>query len=311
MPSGSLTANPTLALPKSIPMILSIDCKFNQKRMGKQTPGEGRKIYRLSLVEDRTHEQIGSVRFTRVKLVAGLVSFAVITVLLLYALIALTPLRTTIPGYPDAHFRKQAINNAIRIDSLENSITRWKLYVDNLTKVIAGEQTLDLDSMMSSGVARYISDKAEAELAASDSMLRAAAEKEEHFGVSSSAKPLPIEGMQFFSPIKGVVSKPYDKVLHPAVDITAPANSVVCSVLDGTVIFAGWSDDYGYVMQIQHPGNIVSSYSHNEKLLKSAGDKVTAGTPIAIVGSTENVDHLHFELWYSGDAVDPGKYINF
>ena len=60
--------------------------------------------------------------------------------------------------------------------------------------------------------------------------------------------------------------------------------------------------------------NIVSIYKHNQKLLKKTGDKVSAGSPIALVGNTGAVttgDHLHFELWYKGEAVDPVKYIKF
>ena len=120
--------------------------------------------------------------------------------------------------------------------------------------------------------------------------------------------------MHFFTPLKGVVSQGYDPLLHPYIDITAPANSVVMSVLDGTVINAGWSDDSGYTIQIQHSDDIVSIYKHNQKLLKKTGDKVTAGSPVALVGNTGALttgDHLHFELWYRGEAVDPTKYINF
>ena len=51
-----------------------------------------------------------------------------------------------------------------------------------------------------------------------------------------------------------------------------------------------------------------------KKLLKKAGDKVTAGTPIALVGNSGSLTtgaHLHFELWYKGETVDPTQYINF
>ena len=105
-----------------------------------------------------------------------------------------------------------------------------------------------------------------------------------------------------------------DLVTGDNIDITAPAGSVVKATLDGTVIFAGWSDDSGHTIQIQHDGDIVSIYKHNEKLLKKAGDKVTAGSPIALVGNSGELttgDHLHFELWHKGEAVDPTRYINF
>jgi murein DD-endopeptidase MepM/ murein hydrolase activator NlpD len=41
---------------------------------------------------------------------------------------------------------------------------------------------------------------------------------------------------------------------------------------------------------------------------------VKAGTPVALVGSSGSLtkgDHLRFELWYAGEAVDPTAYISF
>ena len=85
-------------------------------------------------------------------------------------------------------------------------------------------------------------------------------------------------------------------------------------MLDGTVINDSWSDDTGYTIQIQHNGDLISIYKHNEKLLKKTGEKVTAGSPIALVGNTGKLttgEHLHFELWYQGETVDPARYISF
>ena len=131
---------------------------------------------------------------------------------------------------------------------------------------------------------------------------------------AAEKRKLPIEGMHFFCPLKGVISQGYNPVSHPYIDITAPAGSVVKAVLDGTVIYSGWSEDYGHTIQIQHEEDIVSIYKHNEKLLKKIGDKVTAGSPIALVGNSGDLTtgtHLHLELWHQGNAVDPAKYINF
>ena len=87
-------------------------------------------------------------------------------------------------------------------------------------------------------------------------------------------------------------------MLHPAVDNTAPAGAVICSVLDGTVIFSDWTDANGYSIAIQHESGIISFYKHNQKLLRKAGEKVSAGTPVALVGNTGTLvegDHLHLE----------------
>ena len=89
---------------------------------------------------------------------------------------------------------------------------------------------------------------------------------------------------------------------------------MVKAALDGTVISAGWTDDAGNTIQIQHKGDIVTIYKHCDRLLKKPGDKVTAGTPIGIIGNsgkTSNGTHLHFELWHNGESVNPNRYINF
>lgn len=106
------------------------------------------KVYRLSLLEDETHRSIRSFRFTRLGFIVTIITVFMVILGGLYCLIAFTPLRTTIPGYPDAHFRREAVNNAIKIDSLESAITRWKLYSENLSRVLSGDSTLNLDSLL-------------------------------------------------------------------------------------------------------------------------------------------------------------------
>ncbi|MBQ9477179.1 MAG: M23 family metallopeptidase [Bacteroidales bacterium] len=283
--------------------------------MGVQNREEWNKAYRLTLTEDRSHKRIRAYRFSKLSLLIAAITVAVVLIGGFYLLFAFTPLRTTIPGYPNAHSKRDAVANAIRIDSLESTITRWELYADNLGRVLSGEQTLDLDSIIKGNTTRYLQNKSIEELQRQDSILRETVRQEEQFGVSPEAdRVLPINGQHFFPPVKGVISQGYDKALHPGIDVTAPANSVVSAVLDGTVVFAGWDDANGYSLVIQHAGDILSTYKHNQKLLKAAGDKVTAGTPIALVGSTGSLttgEHLHFELWYQGEAVDPATYISF
>ncbi len=106
------------------------------------------KVYRLNVEEDETGRRVRSYRFSRLGVGLTLLSTFIVVLGGLYALIALTPLRTTIPGYPDPHFRREAVANAIKIDSLESAITRWKLYSENLSRVLAGDTTINLDSLL-------------------------------------------------------------------------------------------------------------------------------------------------------------------
>lgn len=283
--------------------------------MSKQKKGGIIKNFRLTLVDDDTHDKVWSKKFTRIGALVTAVTVIVVTIATIFCVIAFTPIRTLIPGYPDARSKHDAIKNAITIDSLENVLTKWELYSENLRRVVDGQEPLKIDSLMEVRKNPAAEAGDSRELAEKDSLLRKEVADEDRFDIKpGSARMLPIEGMHFFTPLKGVVSQGYDKALHPYIDITAPGNSVVMSVLDGTVISAGWNDTEGYTIRIQHEGDIISVYKHNQKLLKKTGDKVTAGTPIAVLGgtgSTSDGDHLHFELWHKGEAVDPTKYISF
>jgi murein DD-endopeptidase MepM/ murein hydrolase activator NlpD len=271
--------------------------------------------FRLVIIDDDTHQHLFKLRFSKTTGTVAIICFLVMFTALIASFIAFTPVRTFIPGYPDARSKRAAIQNAMRIDSLENVIFRWELYTENLRRTIEGEEPLKIDSIINASRSTQAAEADMKELAQRDSLLRMNVKEEEEFGISDRDKrDLPIEGMHFFTPLKGVVSQGYDAAVHPYVDITAPAGSVVKATLDGTVIYAGWSDEAGNTIQIQHEGGIISIYKHNEKLLKNVGDKVTAGSPIALVGGTGSLstgEHLHFELWHNGEAVDPVRYINF
>lgn len=273
------------------------------------------KTFRLALIDDKTHKHLVTFHFTRTTFFIALVTLIVVICAAIYSIIAYTPIRTFIPGYPDARSKRAAIQNAITIDSLENVIFRWELYSENLRRAVEGEEPIRIDSLIKAQENPDAAAPDMDEIARQDSLLRERVKEEEQFGISArNHRDLPIEGLHFFTPLKGVVSQGYDPVVHPYVDIAAPEGSVVKATLDGTVIFAGWSDETGHTIQIQHEGDIVSIYKHNEKLLKKAGDKVTAGAPIALVGNTGELttgDHLHFELWHKGQTVDPTLYIKF
>jgi murein DD-endopeptidase MepM/ murein hydrolase activator NlpD len=88
----------------------------------------------------------------------------------------------------------------------------------------------------------------------------------------------------------------------------------VKNIADGTVVFASWTQDSGYVMMIHHKGNLISVYKHNAELYKKVGTFVSAGEIISIVGNSgEMTDgpHLHFELWYNGGPLNPEEFVTF
>jgi len=132
---------------------------------------------------------------------------------------------------------------------------------------------------------------------------------------STGSRVRQIEGMLFFPPVKGIVTEPYNlSIRHPFIDIAVPSSTTVDSALDGTIVSAFWSDEFGYTVIIQHENDIITVYKHNQRLLKKTGDRVKAGTAIAVSGGEGSLStgpHLHFELWYKGEPLDPALYIKF
>ena len=272
--------------------------------MSRQNKDTRTRRFRFVISDDESHKQLWIRSLSRGRLALVLTTLIILVVTAFFCLIAFTPIRNFVPGYPDASTRREALNRAILIDSLERAVARWDLYAENLVRVVEGRDAISTDSL-----ARIVSTdsigRAELDrMKESDSRLRAKVNAEEQFAVGGEGRNLTIEGMQFFTPLKGVVSRPYDRIMHPYLDLTAPEGSVVMAVLSGSVIDSYWSDESGYVTVIQHDNNIISIYKNNRQNLRKAGDKVSAGSPVALMG-----DHLHLEIWYKGEAVNPARYI--
>lgn len=103
----------------------------------------------------------------------------------------------------------------------------------------------------------------------------------------------------------------YYKWNHPGLDINGRLTNKVYAIDDGTVVFSGWnSGGYGYMILIDHGNGMKSRYAHESQLFVEAGDQVTKGQAIGMVGSTgrSTGPHVHFELYVSGSRVNPLNY---
>ncbi len=99
---------------------------------------------------------------------------------------------------------------------------------------------------------------------------------------------------------------------HAGVDFAAKEGSEVVAVGAGVVTAAIERHGYGYMVEINHGGGIVTRYAHNKENLVKVGDVVKKGQIIALVGSTgrSTGPHVHFEVHKNGRAVDPATYIH-
>jgi len=275
--------------------------------------------YRLLLINEENLEQRFSFRLSRLNVYSILVIISLFWIFLMAYILAFTSIREYIPGYTDPNLEHQIYTLEQNLDSLENRLQTNDYYLNNIRKILNGEEIGSSDT--SSFQTRKDYGNITNQKSVDDSLLRNELEKtgkyniyyhetEDVYNVQFSKGP-----KVFFTPINGIITNKFNAAKgHYGIDIVAKHNDAIKAIDDGIVIFSGWTINTGYVIAIQHSGNMVSIYKHNSSILKKIGEYVKAGDLISIIGNTgeqSSGPHLHFELWVDGSAVDPLKYISF
>jgi septal ring factor EnvC (AmiA/AmiB activator) len=93
--------------------------------------------------------------------------------------------------------------------------------------------------------------------------------------------------------------------------IRAPEGQPVRAVARGQVVYADWMRGFGNLLIVDHGENYLSIYANNEALLKTVGDVVSTGDPIATTGASGGNEEtgLYFELRHLGRAFDPLRWV--
>lgn len=271
--------------------------------------------YRLVIMNDDTFEENFSLRLTPLGFFILLGAITIVMTILVTSLIAFTSLREYIPGYADVGMRRELIALSLRSDSLEMALMDQNAYNQNLSKVLRGD--IQSDSTQNKPDKSKDYNKLNLNASGKEEVLKKQIEAEDQYSLAygTETNKNGIANFFFFSPLKGMISASFNaSERHYGVDILGPDNEAIKATLDGTVILATWSSETGYTISVQHSNNLISVYKHNSVLLKKVGDFVKAGEPIAIIGNSGEQTtgpHLHFELWYNGNAIDPQAYMVF
>jgi murein DD-endopeptidase MepM/ murein hydrolase activator NlpD len=273
--------------------------------------------YKFSIFNEDTYEEKVAARLSLLTVISFFSVVAVILVVATIWLIAFTGLREFIPGYPDGNMRKMITYNSLKTDSLEMEILKRDRYFTSLRKVLRGENYNPAEELHNDSL-RPNYDTIKFDLSTEESAFRAEIEEKERFNLILGVENNDNANREFYHfspPVEGVLSRSFDeKTGHYGIDIVAKYDAKVSTVLDGTVIFTDWTIKTGYVIIVQHANNFLSVYKHNSILLKKQGDYVRAGEAIAVIGNTGEETtgpHLHFELWRSGNPLNPQNFITF
>lgn len=274
--------------------------------------------YRLILVKEETLEEVASYRLSLLNVYLLVSSAIVLTSLIVLALVFFTPVKRLVPGYGDIHENKEYVELYKRVRMLEDEVESQELYIERFRAlVMAGVDSAEVDISA-------VDDNFEPPSSSGVTTSRSHTSSESFFPATPSITPRTVKSnrdngnidfLYLIAPVKGPVSAVYSpEDNHFGIDVLAPKNTPIKSVLDGYVITSDWTLETGNTLGIQHANNMVSFYKHNARNLKQLGSFVKAGEAVAIVGNTgeqTSGPHLHFELWVDGKPVDPVNFIAF
>lgn len=269
--------------------------------------------YKLTIINENTLEEVVGLRVSKLNGLSVLLSLLSVLFLIAASIIAFTPLRNYLPGYMNSEIRAQVVENALRVDSLQQLVDRQNLYIMNVQDIFSGKVEVGTIDTMDSLTA--IREDSLMDRTKREEEFRRQYEETEKYNLTSITSQPDVDGLIFYRPTRGMISASFDAdTKHYGTDVAANPNESVLATLDGMVILSTYTAETGYVISVQHNQDFISVYKHCGSLLKSAGDKVQGGEAIALVGNSGTLTtgpHLHFELWHKGRAVNPEKYIVF
>ena len=101
---------------------------------------------------------------------------------------------------------------------------------------------------------------------------------------------------------------------HYGIDLRLDIGDSVKTIFDGIVRISKYNKGgYGYYVLVRHENGLETLYGHLSKPIVAVGDSVMAGNVVGLGGNTgkSTGPHLHFEVRYKGNPIDPKRIFDF
>lgn len=299
------------------------------------------------VMDNETYKEKFSFQLSGIRLFVVLGVAVFVLIALTSLLIAFTPIKELIPGFPSASDVEESFRYAARVDSLEQELSRQEWMIASIQQVIAGNVMPGVDTTraVNDSLRSQNADPFEYFRCVDDSLLRAEIENDPDFkaalhpnasgkrkadapkrkvkpsskvsrpssssrvGNSYSPNVLPL----LFRPFDGTIVSDFDPAANRLGIVIATdnvGNDMVKAAFSGTVFLADLSPQSGFVIAIAHPNGLVSVYKCLGSLAIRQGDVVRTGDPIAFVPASGSTmpSRLVFELWHNGRPVNPAPF---
>lgn len=123
------------------------------------------------------------------------------------------------------------------------------------------------------------------------------------------------EQCDFTYPFLGELTSPYGPRwgrMHYGLDIDLETGDEVAAAFEGMVRISQYHSSYGNVVVVRHNNGLETLYAHLSQRKVKPGDYVQSGQVIGLGGNTGRSygAHLHFEVRYMGQAIDPNYIVD-
>lgn len=257
---------------------------------GRRPYSTGRR-YRVEIINENTLSRVCSVNLRGCRAwVAAMITVAAIASLVA-VIFMFTPLGRFLPGQLSGEERRQYMEAALRIDSLERLTAVQLAYTRNIISI--------LDDSVPAVSEAELAAAATAPPSVVDTLISAGEnerrfvrqfEQDSRFNLSVLS-PIAASGMIFESP-----------------SVTDTGAGPVAAVYRGTVVSVFYDPDGWSTAVIQHPNDFITVYDNLDEVYVDRGDKVVGGQRI---GESTTSRPLLFELWHGGSKLDPALYIPY
>lgn len=265
---------------------------------------------KLSMRSVRSGEEFWHLFISRGNFLLVIIALVIVLFSATLTIVAYTSILDLVPGYPGNRSRSMLVSSIAKLDSLEREVALWENYTNDLQMILDGRQPQT--STQADSARQAIKGEIAEKNQFDESLRREMALLEA--SSNQTAKRNSEVTFEMIAPVKGIIEQKFTPENGNYGVLIKPApSSVALAVLDGTVVLNSWSPESGTTLAVQHAAGMMSIYKGLERSLKNNGERVKAGQGVGTIGSMSEgyISKLSFELWSSGNPVDPENYITF
>lgn len=264
--------------------------------------------YRFSIEDTTTLQKILSIRISRWRLALSLAGGIAVCIGIGALLVALTPVKRSVPGFMTGSDRDATLAAIMRIDSLSGALRTNQIYLDNLSCLL--DDRLPADSLEAGVKLAPLPLESIRQASGREQQFVAAIDDRERFNLNVLS-PLAAESVIFADPAEGGIiaaESAHSRLLK----LIMPDGQGVNAMMDGRVIERNYdAADASHTILIQGRRGFLVRYSHINTPLVDTGDAVTAGQRLSVQDGSRRAHprYVGIEMWREGTPLIPGDYM--